>query len=152
MQVSRTIRAALERLQMTASARPPSRAADPAPEPSSSKTIVVVDDERSVRALIRILLEQAGYQVVEAANGKAGLAAVARCNAVLVVTDVMMPVMNGREMIAHLRGDARTASIPIVVISAEANVATLRADAAISKPFKNGDLTATVHTLLEGAG
>ena len=111
-----------------------------------------MDDERSVRALIRLLLEQAGYQVVEAANGEAGLAAVAGCNAVLVVTDVMMPVMNGREMIAHLRSDASTASIPIVVLSAEANIATLHADAAIAKPFRNGDLTETVKSLLERAG
>jgi CheY-like chemotaxis protein len=125
--------------------------ADPAPAPSSP-TIVVVDDERSVRSLIRLLLEGAGYRVVEAANGEAGLAAVAACDAVLVVTDVMMPVMNGREMIARLRSDASTAAIPIVVISAEANIATLRADAAIPKPFENGDLTATVKALLEGAG
>lgn len=118
----------------------------------SSKTIVVVDDERSVRALIRLLLEQAGHQVIEAANGEAGLTAVANCNAVLVVTDMMMPVMGGREMIARLRADERTASIPIVVISAEANISTLRADAAISKPFSNADLTATVNTLLERAG
>jgi CheY-like chemotaxis protein len=118
----------------------------------SSKTIVVVDDERSVRALIRLLLEQAGHQVIEAANGEAGLTAVANCNAVLVVTDMMMPVMNGREMIARLRADERTASIPIVVISAEENISTLRADAAISKPFSNADLTGTVNTLLERAG
>jgi diguanylate cyclase len=118
----------------------------------SSKTIVVVDDERSVRALIRLLLEQAGHQVIEAANGEAGLTAVANCNAVLVVTDMMMPVMNGREMIARLRADETTASIPIVVISAEANLSTLCADAAISKPFSNADLTETVNTLLERAG
>ena len=118
----------------------------------SSKTIVVVDDERSVRALIRLLLEQAGHQVIEAANGEAGLTAVANCNAVLVVTDMMMPVMNGREMIARLRADERTAWIPIVVISAEANLSTLRADAAISKPFSNADLTETVNTLLERSG
>jgi CheY-like chemotaxis protein len=118
----------------------------------SSPTIVVVDDERSVRALIRLLLEGAGHRVVEAANGEAGLAAVAGCDAVLVVTDVMMPVMNGREMIARLRAEASTASIPIVVLSAEANIAALRADAAIAKPFENGDLTATVKSLLERAG
>jgi CheY-like chemotaxis protein len=118
----------------------------------SSKTIVVVDDERSVRALIRFLLEQAGHQVIEAANGEAGLAAVASSDAVLIVTDVMMPVMNGREMIARLRADASTASIPIVVLSAEANISTLSADAAIGKPFKNGDLTEIVNTLLERAG
>jgi CheY-like chemotaxis protein len=119
---------------------------------SSSKTIVVVDDERSVRALMRYLLEHAGHRIVEAANGEAGLAAVASCNAALVVTDVMMPVMSGREMIAHLRADARTASIPIVVVSAEASIATLGADAAISKPFNSGELTKTVKTLLERAG
>jgi CheY-like chemotaxis protein len=119
---------------------------------SSSKLIVVVDDERSVRALIRMLLEQAGHQVIEAANGEAGLAAVASCDAALVVTDVMMPVMSGREMIARLRADASTASIPIVVLSAEANISVLRADAAIAKPFKNGDLTDMVRSLLERAG
>jgi CheY-like chemotaxis protein len=77
---------------------------------------------------------------------------VANCDAVLVVTDMMMPVMDGREMIARLRADVSTASIPIVVISAEANIATLRADASISKPFRNADLTETVNTLLERAG
>jgi CheY-like chemotaxis protein len=123
------------------------------PSPASSApTIVVVDDERSMRALIRFLLEGAGHLIVEAANGEAGLTAVANCNAVLVVTDVMMPVMNGREMIARLRADARTASIPIIVLSAEANISTLRADAAIGKPFTNGDLTDIVKNLLARAG
>jgi CheY-like chemotaxis protein len=125
--------------------------ADPTPA-RSSKTIVVVDDERSVRALIRILLEMDGHQVIEAADGEAGLAAVAGCNAVLVMTDVMMPVMNGREMIARLRSDASTASIPIVVVSAEAEIATMHADATIAKPFKNGDLTEIVNSLLKRAG
>jgi two-component system chemotaxis response regulator CheY len=126
---------------------PPDRSSAP-----SAETIVVVDDERSVRALLRLLIEQAGYRVVEAANGEAGLAAVAGCNPVLVVTDVMMPVMNGREMIDRLRADASTATIPIVVLSAEGNISTLRADAAITKPFKNGDLTETIRSLLARAG
>jgi RNA polymerase sigma-B factor len=153
MQVSRTLRAALERLQSIAGNRQAAVSELAGPTPASSpKTIVVVDDERSIRTLVRFLLEDAGHQVVEAANGQAGLAAVANCNAVLIVTDMMMPVMNGREMIARLRADASTAAIPIVVLSAEANLAALRADAAIAKPFRNGDLTETVNTLLMRAG
>jgi CheY-like chemotaxis protein len=115
---------------------------------SPSKPIVVVDDESGVRTLIRYVLEGAGHQVIAAADGEAGYAAARDSDALLVVTDVTMPVMSGHEMIARLRADERTASIPIVVLSAEENISTLRADATISKPFKSEVLTQVVALLL----
>ena len=81
-------------------------------------TILVVDDESNMRFLIRMILEHAGYEVVEAAHGAAALERAKQSPPDLVVTDLMMPVMNGRELIERLRAEPETAGIPIVVVSA----------------------------------
>jgi CheY-like chemotaxis protein len=83
-------------------------------------TVLVIDDEPDVRFLIRRILEGAGHDVVEAGHGAAGMKAVRRSPPDLVVTDLMMPVMSGSELIVLLRSDPETAAIPILVVSADA--------------------------------
>jgi CheY-like chemotaxis protein len=98
--------------------------------------VLVVDDESNMRFLIRMILERAGYEVVEAVHGAAALERVKESRVDLVVTDLMMPVMTGRELVAHLRADPGTASIPIVVVSANSSFVSTAADVVLGKPFE----------------
>ena len=110
-------------------------------------SILVVDDEPDARYLLRYEFERAGFDVREAANGAAALAAMAASAPDLVVTDVMMPVMNGVELIRCLRADPRTADIPILCVSGDYQHA-IGADAALDKYGDLSGLMALVEDLL----
>jgi CheY-like chemotaxis protein len=90
--------------------------------------------------------------VCDAGNGAAALLAVQELAPDLVVTDVMMPVMNGVELIRCLRGDPATAHIPVVAASGDIHLAGA-ADALVPKPYECRHLVAVVDALLnEGRG
>jgi len=84
----------------------------------SNCSVLVVEDDETTREVLRNGLQQAGYQVTEARNGRAGLDAVPLARPQLILLDLMMPEMNGFEFIEHLRQDERWRSIPVVVITA----------------------------------
>lgn len=105
--------------------------------------ILVVDDESNMRFLIRMVLESEGFEIVEAHHGADALERIRDDPPDLVVTDVMMPVMNGRELVERLRSHPDTAAIPIVVVSSRENIEVEGADAMLSKPF---DLDALIDT------
>jgi two-component system response regulator (stage 0 sporulation protein F) len=65
-------------------------------------TILIIDDEEPIRALLRTTLEAAGYEVIEAANGRIGLALYRHKPADLVITDIVMPELNGLDMLLEL--------------------------------------------------
>jgi CheY-like chemotaxis protein len=109
-------------------------------------TVMVVDDEPDIRYLLRLTLELAGYGVVEAAHGEAALEQVRRSLPQIVLTDRMMPRMNGSELIERLRADERTKAIPIVMISATQG-AQPGADAFLGKPFDPDELIVLVDRL-----
>jgi CheY-like chemotaxis protein len=114
--------------------------------------VLVVDDEPSLRFLLRVLFEVEGHDVDEAPDGKAALERIGRERPDLVVTDVMMPVMTGRQLIETLRADPATADIPVIVVSASTNVHTVSgSDAAFRKPFDHAAMLAAARVLL-GAG
>lgn len=112
----------------------------------------MVDDESSMRVLIRMILESVGCEVVEAAHGAAALVRVQESPPDLVVTDLMMPVMSGRELVERLRDDPETASIPIVVISASSSSIATRADVVLGKPFEPFALLAATNVLTGSVG
>jgi len=107
---------------------------------------LVVDDEADMRFLVAVTLEAAGYDVVEAAHGGAGLDEARRSRPRLVITDRMMPVMGGAELIEQLRADEGTACIPIVMLTATPG-GEPRADAVLTKPFDHDELIELVHRL-----
>lgn len=114
--------------------------------------ILVVDDEPDQRFLLRRTLQRAGHEVSEANDGAAALRAVRESAPDLVVTDVMMPVMDGAELIRCLRGDPATAHIPILAASGDIHLAGA-ADAVLAKPYDRRYLLTLVEALLkEGRG
>ena len=94
----------------------------------------MVDDEPDQRFLLRRIFQRAGHEVSEANDGAAALRAVRESAPDLVVTDVMMPIMDGVELIRCLRGDPATAHIPILAASGDTHRAGA-ADAVLAKPY-----------------
>jgi CheY-like chemotaxis protein len=114
------------------------------------KRILVVDDDPSIRFLLRLIFESAGYQVTEAQHGVAALIHIRDAVPDLVVTDMMMPVMDGGELIKHLRSEPLTSGLPILAVTANprAREAAEHADAVLPKPFDRSELLARVSMLL----
>lgn len=109
--------------------------------------ILVVDDEPDLRFLLRRVFEGAGHDVVEAVNGADALTAIRRSPPDVVVTDVMMPVMDGPALIGRMRGDPTMKHIPVVAVSGHGHLAAA-ADAVVAKPFEPSAVLAAVSTLL----
>ena len=112
--------------------------------------ILVVDDESSMRFLLRATFELAGHDVEEAPNG---LVAVERIEGGripdLVATDFMMPLMNGGEVIDRLRRNPATTAMPIILVSSSpGSEQRTEADAFFRKPFDPAALTQCAATLL----
>ncbi|MHB8611355.1 MAG: response regulator [Candidatus Dormibacteraceae bacterium] len=119
---------------------------------SRPKGVLVVEDDQSLRVVIRMILEHAGYQVSEARNGRAALESIQGQKPDLILADMRMPIMNGVELVNHLRSDARTASIPVVLMSGlltDSDGSSV-ADAIVAKPFEPADLLGAIARLLGG--
>jgi CheY-like chemotaxis protein len=110
--------------------------------------ILVVDDEPDARFLLRYAFERAGHEVTEAGDGVAALKAVQECRPALVVTDMMMPMMGGVELIKRLRATPDTAQIPILSVSGNLELA-VDADVALNKFGDLGDLIRVAEELLD---
>ena len=110
--------------------------------------ILVVDDEPDERFLLRRMLEREGHEVLDAPDGAAALAIVRESPPDLIVTDMMMPIMDGAELIRRLRTDPATAGIPIVASTGDPGLAG-SADVVRSKSLPLQDLAAAVRTCLK---
>ena len=117
----------------------------------AGKRILVVDDDPDVRLLFRLIFESVGYQVDEARNGVAALILIKDSLPDLVVTDMVMPDMDGLELIRRLRADVRTAQLPILAVTAHARSRDLAsgADQVLDKPIDRSRLLATVGSLVK---
>jgi CheY-like chemotaxis protein len=82
--------------------------------------VLVIDDEPDVRWLIRMSLERAGHEVIDAEDGLRGIAMAMKQRPEIIVLDLMMPVMDGYGVLAELSKDPRTANVPVIVLSARA--------------------------------
>ncbi len=86
---------------------------------NGARDVLVVEDDRSTRELLRRQLEADGWQVAEAENGRAGLDAVSRHKPSIILLDLMMPIMDGCQFAAELRRHEAWRDIPVVVITAK---------------------------------
>jgi EAL domain-containing protein (putative c-di-GMP-specific phosphodiesterase class I)/DNA-binding NarL/FixJ family response regulator len=121
---------------------------------SQPATLLIVDDEPQVRKLLETLLQHEGYRTLSAGSGEEALQLVAKQPPDLILLDIMMPGMDGYEVASQLKGDAATASIPIIMLSAlsesSARVSGLEtgAEEFISKPVERVELWLRVRNLL----
>ena len=126
-----------------------------APSATSSATILVIDDDATItRMLIHVLTEIGPYTVITASNGSLGLA---RCIEHMpdgVLIDMRMPYLDGEQVVRALRGDARTADLPIIMLSGFSQQEDRRrgyfagVDFYLSKPIDIDALAATLRQAL----
>ena len=144
------------------------RAGDPPPATAAGRAgeaaaggrrprVLVVDDEQDLVELISMNLARAGFETAAAADGDAALAAAFRDPPDLVLLDLMLPGVDGVEVARRLRADARTARVPIVMLTARAEETdvvvglTLGADDYVTKPFSPKVLVARCRAVLRRA-
>ena len=131
---------------------PPLPSAEPSQQ-ADNATILIVDDNADIRAYLRSIL-QGTYQVNEAADGQQGLALANEIVPDLIISDVMMPVMNGLEFCQRVKGGTATSHIPVILLTARAlsqhqiEGYESGADAYITKPFSAELLMARISNLL----
>ena len=127
---------------------------------SEKKDILLVDDDPDFVEAVKVIVENGGYDVRVAYDGQEGLEAVAEKQPDLIVLDVMMPVMNGHEACAKLKGNTETADIPIILLTAVADRVTTstythrdmlesEADDYIPKPVEPQDLLELIKNWLK---
>lgn len=120
-----------------------------------AKKILAVDDEKHIVRLVQVNLERAGYEVVTANDGKEALQKVQDENPDLVVLDVMMPYMDGFEVLQNLRRNPSTRDIPVIMLTAKAQDADVfrgwqsGVDMYLTKPFNPMELLTFVKRIFD---
>ncbi len=123
------------------------------PQDSDKRTLLIIDDTRDMRTLLRSLLEDE-YNIIEAADGKQGIRLASKYSPDLIICDMMMPEMDGMECCRRIKEEISTSHIPVLMLTAckldeqRADAYEAGADGFISKPFNNNVLRARCHSLL----
>ena len=118
------------------------------------KLVLLIEDTDELRAAIKLELEK-NYTVIEATNGKEGLLLALSKNPDIIITDIMMPEMNGKELCNLLKTNFKTSHIPIVMLTALVEIddklqgLETGADAYVEKPFNIEILKATINNLIK---
>jgi CheY-like chemotaxis protein len=118
----------------------------------TNATILIVDDDDSIRSLLHQEFSDAGYLIEEATNGKEALEKIRKNRPDLVILDVMMPEMNGFDVAAILKNDPQTMDIPIIVLSIVQDKLRgyrIGVDRYLTKPIDTAQLFTEVGTLLD---
>lgn len=116
------------------------------PDLQVTNDILVVDDDYAIREMLSEALEDAGYRVMGAENGAQALSQLREVHTLprVILLDLMMPVMTGWEFYLEQQADARLASIPVIVLSARANIQhetfTINANKFMQKPVDMNQL------------
>ena len=116
--------------------------------------ILVADDEPDLRALLADRLEEAGHEVTEAENGQVAVQQVERELPDLVLLDVLMPMMNGIQVLQRLRNDPATKSLPVIMLTAfslsdeENEMLDTPFTYHVTKPWRRGVVESAVRTAL----
>ena len=121
---------------------------------AKKKTILVVDDNPDIVTVVKTLLEVKGYKVQSAYSGQEVFNLLAKQKPDLIILDIMMPRMDGLEVLTRLKGDSNTRPIPVVLLTAkQPDEAILGgydiwADSYITKPFTNPQLLNVINRLI----
>lgn len=119
------------------------------------KKILAVDDERHIVRLVEVNLQRAGYDVVTAYDGREALEKVKAEKPDLIVLDVMMPLMDGFEVLSNLKKDPETKEIPVIMLTAKAQDADVfrgwqsGVDCYLTKPFNPMELLTFVKRIFD---
>ena len=124
--------------------------------PNEKPLILVVDDEAHILHVVRLKLQNAGYEVITAEDGEEGLELALARRPALVITDYQMPVMTGLELCVKLKEDERTRTTPALMLTArgftlaseyldQTNIAGV-----LSKPFSPREVLTRVQDLIAG--
>jgi DNA-binding response OmpR family regulator len=120
-----------------------------------SPTVLLVEDDPVILRLLEVNFELEGFGVLLARDGAEGIALAASERPDLVISDIMMPNVSGLELVLALKADDATATIPIILLSAKAQSADVKAgmeagaDDYVTKPFEPLDLVDRVNALLQ---
>jgi len=119
------------------------------------KRILIADDSVNTRGILRFMLQNQGFDLIEAENGEDALTKAASGHPDLIVLDGMMPKLTGFDACRYLKGDPKTASIPVILLTAVPQTDPNRdwqkeapADRFMAKPFQMKDLLAAIESLL----
>ena len=119
------------------------------------RTILIVDDEEDVLDLLQLVFETSGFVVRRASTGKSAVSSAWEQPPDVVLLDVMMPEMDGWQVLRTLKGDERTRNVPVVMLSARAErrdkMIGLQegAEGYIAKPFSPAEVVREVQSFLE---
>ena len=128
----------------------------PPVEPNVTRaTILLVEDDRSIRRYLEVILQRAGYSVIAAADGLEAMKAALSSTIDAVVTDAIMPHLNGYELCRFLRRHPKLGQLPVILLSGvdppaqqSSNGAADHADVYLAKPVRPEELTGCIARLL----
>jgi two-component system cell cycle response regulator DivK len=115
-----------------------------------SKRILVVEDQEDNRRILRDLLTSAGYEIIQAEDGEAALAAVARVRPDLILMDIQLPLLDGYEVTRRIKADPALRAIPIIAVTSyalsgdEGKARAAGCDAYVTKPYSPRALLAKI--------
>ncbi len=121
-----------------------------------SKRVLLAEDEPNIVESLSYLLERAGYSIAVETDGRKALESARLDPPDVLILDVMLPGLDGYEILRQLRADSRTEHLPILMLTAKGQAEDrqtafdLGADLFITKPFSNSDITDAVKTLAAG--
>lgn len=127
-------------------------------EHNGQAVVLMVDDEVSNRKLITLLLGRVGYKVLTAPNGEEGLILAKAEHPDVILLDIIMPVMDGHEMLLRLKRDPDTCEIPVIMLTArgtDQDIATSFKRGAVfhlDKPYETTDLLQKIQVALALGG
>lgn len=132
-----------------------SPAINPLPTPRTSRgTILLAEDDRAIRRYLEVILQRSGYTVIVASDGLEAVKAVLASEVDAVVTDAIMPHLNGYELCRFMRRQQNLSHLPIIILSGVERTdapheENARADLYLSKPIRPEELTGSLARLLK---
>lgn len=121
-----------------------------------SKRVLLVEDEMNIVESLQFLLKRAGFEVAVETDGRRGLDTVLNDTPDVLILDVMLPGMDGYEVLRQMRADQRARSVPVLMLTAKGQredretALKIGADLFITKPFANTEFLAAVKQLADG--